>query len=473
MQRQRKLLIAKISVVMATIPILIWAHEYGPDAGYCGVPRENGNCTAVSCHVGTANNSNNKGSVTVAFPNGLTYTPGVAQHLKVTIADPDQRAWGFQLTARLASNTATMAGSFQSSDKNTLLMCASASLFQEQDIAFSPSRPQTCPNGLTQQYMEHSLDGYNTTRGQSNSATYEIDWTPPASDVGNIQIYLAGNAANGDLTVNGDHIYVPTPYVLTPIQLGPPSIQSSGVVSASDFGGFPNAAPGSWVEIKGANLSATTRLWGGGDFAGVNAPTSLDGVKVTIDGQAAFVYYISPTQINAQAPSNVKTGPVQLTVTVGSQTSPAYSLTIDPLEPGLLAPSSFNIGGKQYVVAQFPDGSYVLPPGAVAGINSRQAKPGETVVIYGVGFGPAATSSNATIPAGQIVTAANQLTNPMQMQIGGAAATLSYFGLAPNFVGLYQFNVTVPSIANSDTAALTFTLNGKSGPQTLVIAVKQ
>src|SRR5580698_9847527 len=110
MERKRKLVVAKAAVILATIPILLWAHEYGPDPGYCGVPNENGGaagvtCANSSCHVGTANNPANKGSVTVNFPNGLTYAPGVKQHLTVTIADPapNQAAWGFQLTARVAS----------------------------------------------------------------------------------------------------------------------------------------------------------------------------------------------------------------------------------------------------------------------------------------------------------------------------------------------------------------------------------
>src|SRR5437899_5096496 len=103
MERQRKVLLAKIATVTAAIPFILWAHEYGPDPGYSGVPGENPSCISSQCHVGTANDSANKGSVSVAFPNGQTYTPGVKQHLVVTIADPaaTQHAWGFQLTARL------------------------------------------------------------------------------------------------------------------------------------------------------------------------------------------------------------------------------------------------------------------------------------------------------------------------------------------------------------------------------------
>src|SRR3954471_5531436 len=110
MQRTRKLFVAKTAVILAAIPILIWAHEYGPDPGHSNVPGELGTCNQSTCHVGTNVNAGG-GSVSVAFPNGRTYTPGVKQHLVVTIADSAQRAWGFQLTARVG-NTSTMAGSF-------------------------------------------------------------------------------------------------------------------------------------------------------------------------------------------------------------------------------------------------------------------------------------------------------------------------------------------------------------------------
>jgi uncharacterized protein (TIGR03437 family) len=144
---------------------------------------------------------------------------------------------------------------------------------------------------------------------------------------------------------------------------------------------------------------------------------------------------------------------------------------VNALQPGLLAPTSFAANGKQYVVAQFSDGSFVLPPGTLAGVTTRQAKPGETIVIYGVGFGPVQDSGGNNIPAGTVVTAANKLANPFSLSIGGSAATLAYQGLAPNFVGLYQFNVVVPNIANNDLASLTYTLNGTAGPQTLYLAV--
>src|ERR1017187_7905890 len=130
MERNRKLLMVKVAVAVAAIPGLLGAYEYGPDPGHCGVAGEGASCIASTCHTGTANDPKNKGGVSVAFPGGLTYVPGVKQHLTVTIADPaaTQQAWGFQLTARPSSSAATMAGSFAFTDANTLLMCSQPNL---------------------------------------------------------------------------------------------------------------------------------------------------------------------------------------------------------------------------------------------------------------------------------------------------------------------------------------------------------
>ena len=119
----------------------------------------------------------------------------------------------------------------------------------------------------------------------------------------------------------------------------PPVIEPSisNVLSASSFGGFSSAAPGSWMEIYGSNLAPDTRGWAGTDFSGNNAPTSLDGVSVSIGGQAAFVDYISPTQVNAQLPSGIATsGMLPITVTSGGVTSAPFDLTGNPTKPGLL-----------------------------------------------------------------------------------------------------------------------------------------
>ncbi|MGA7235432.1 MAG: choice-of-anchor V domain-containing protein [Bryobacteraceae bacterium] len=474
MTRQRKIVWAKAAMVMGTLPVLLWAYEYGPDPGYCGVPNENGGssgatCASLGCHSGTANDPNNKGSVAINFPNGMTYTPGVAQTLSVTITDSTEKAAGFQLTARQASSVSTMAGTFATVDTNTQVVCSQPNL----QIFTSTTSSLQCKSSYTLQYIEQT--GTQTGPGYSNSIahglpyTYSFTWTPPATNVGNITIYVAGNAANGDLTSNGDHIYS-TKYTLTPSAGGggsAPAIMSGGIVSASAFGGFSAATAGSWLEIYGTNVGPSTAYtWAGSDFNGNNAPTELQGVSLTVNGVNAFIDYVSATQVNAQVPAGVGTGPATMILTNSNGTSAPYTLTLNALEPGLLTTSSFLIGGKQYVVALHADNTYVVPTAAAA--LGTPAKPGETILIYGVGFGPV----TPTINPGIIVTAANKVSNPMQMFFGGTSATLAYDGLAPNFVGLYQFNVVVPtSLSNSDAIPLTFNIGGNTGNQTLYTAV--
>jgi uncharacterized protein (TIGR03437 family) len=135
----------------------------------------------------------------------------------------------------------------------------------------------------------------------------------------------------------------------------------------------------------------------------------------------------------------------------------------------LLAPASFIAGGKQYTAALFSDGTtFVLPPGSIAGVTSRQAKAGDSITFYGVGFGPVSPS----ILAGQVVQQSNALSLNIHLFFGQTEATLTYAGLAPSAVGLYQFNAIVPSVAASNALPLTFTLNGLPGSQMLYTAVQ-
>jgi uncharacterized protein (TIGR03437 family) len=248
---------------------------------------------------------------------------------------------------------------------------------------------------------------------------------------------------------------------------GPPTI--TGVISAGSFGAFSAAAPGGWVEIYGSSLAPTTRTWAATDFSGNNAPTSLGGVQVSIGGQPAFLDYISPGQVNAQLPSNIAPGSLPLTVSSGNVTSAPVTITVNAAEPGLLAPPSFKIDGYQFVVAQFSDGTYVLPTGAIPGLTSRPANPGEEIVIYGVGFGQVAPNT----PAGQIAAVSTQLSASLQVLFGQTPAQqVAYAGLTQGSVGLYQFNVVVPQVPGTNVMPITFELGGAAAAQTLYTAVQ-
>lgn len=242
----------------------------------------------------------------------------------------------------------------------------------------------------------------------------------------------------------------------------------TGAISASQFGAFPTFGPGSWIEIYGTNLAGDTEEWGGSNFNGNNAPTKLGGTSVTIGGQSAFVQFISSGQVNVQVPGGVTAGSQSLVVTTEAGSSPPFPVNVVAVQPGLYSPAIFNVSGTQYVGALFSDGTtFVLPPGAVSGFTSKPAKPGDVITLYGIGFGEV----NEGIPPGQIAQGTSTLAAPFTVSIGGTKATVNYAGLAPDYVGLYQFNVVVPSVAASDSTPLTFSLGDAAGTQKLSIAI--
>ena len=186
-----------------------------------------------------------------------------------------------------------MAGCFAFTDANTLLMCSQPNfvVFQAQcqnaksdGCRALPQPPALSADSL--QYMEHSLTGYTSTKGPG-SGTYQFDWTPPASNVGNVVIYVAGNAGPpGTPSQDNGHIYTTT-YTLTPSAGGnAPTITAGGVVSGASF--QPGIVPDSWLTITGTNLSPVTDTW---DKAIVNGklPTALDGVSVNVGSKPAYV----------------------------------------------------------------------------------------------------------------------------------------------------------------------------------------
>lgn len=245
-------------------------------------------------------------------------------------------------------------------------------------------------------------------------------------------------------------------------------IQDQGVITASSYGAYPALAPGTWMEIYGSNLAnVRTQLWAGEDFNGVFAPTKLGGTSVTIGGKPAYINFVSPGQVNAQVPSGLATGPQPVVVTTYGGPSIARTITVNNVQPGLLAPAVFKLAAGQYVAALFPDGvTFVLPP--LVGAPTARAKPGDTIVMYGVGFGPVTPD----IPAGQIVTQANRLQLSFQATFAGIPATVAFAGLTGNFLGLYQFNIVVPNVPAGDAVPFAYTLNGVPGPQNLIVAIR-
>lgn len=252
----------------------------------------------------------------------------------------------------------------------------------------------------------------------------------------------------------------------------PPSISQGGVISASAFGAYGYAAPGSYLEIFGSNFSLETSDWSG-SFTGNAAPTQLDGVSVTVGGQRAFVSFVSPTQVNVQVPSTVSIGQtLAVVLTSRGQTTGAFALPVRPVAGGLLAPGSFKIGERQYVYATKGNTSAIVSNGSIPGLPLAPAVPGEVLVMYGSGFG---AMSPFTIPiAGQIPqTVGTRLQFPVTIRIGGIDSQVLFGGVIPGFVGLYQFNIVVPPDAPEGDLPIEVIQNNQATGQNLFLPVRR
>jgi len=219
----------------------------------------------------------------------------------------------------------------------------------------------------------------------------------------------------------------------------PPYIAPNGIVPL--YSSVPIVQPGSWISIFGANLAGGTATWNG-DF-----PTTLAGTSVSIDNRSAYLWYVSPNQINLQVPDDNTTGPVNVKVTTANG-SAVSSVTLSKFGPSL------SLFDNQYVAAEIltPDGSGAYGGGTydLAGpaghfnFKTRPVRSGETLLLYGVGFGP----TNPVVSAGEQYTGAAPTSNPVTVTIGGKPAAVLFSGIVA--AGLYQINVTVPPVPSGD-----------------------
>ena len=350
---------------------------------------------------------------------GAVYIPGVKQRIAVRVEDPDQQRWGFQLTARLNSDLVKgQAGEFTPIDTFTQVIC-------------EDNGPQPCAPGP--QFIEHTSVG--TRRGTTGGATFQFDWTPPATNVGKVTFYLAGNAANGNDQSTGDRIYTAS-MELSPLTPSAPSVTAGGIVNGATGGADPIGA-NTWVTVYGSNLGVTTRSWTDSDFTNGAMPVSLDGVSVVMTSfgapRLAYVGYVSPTQVNFVMPSDMTPTTIQVQVR-----NPAGITTTQNLTVAANAPQLLTVDGK-HVWATHSNGKNVD--------STAPATPGETLILYGTGLGP---TNPAQIP-GQIPTDAASLVNPPTVTCGGSSAKVISAGILPGTAGVYQLNVQVPSdAANGD-----------------------
>lgn len=209
-----------------------------------------------------------------------------------------------------------------------------------------------------------------------------------------------------------------------------PQWSGAGVVNAASFIG--PVAPGSIVSVFGSFLSLTTA-----SAAATPLPATLAGTSITINGETAPLFYVSPTQINLQIPPDISSGTATLETGPNGYfngTYDGFQITVTASAPGI-----FTWGQNRAAVLNGDDS-----------LNTPQnpAHPGGTVSVYCTGQGALdqPVGAGAPTPSGALI----HPLLPVTASIGTTAVDVLFGGMAPGLVGACQVNLLVPDLPPGD-----------------------
>lgn len=162
-----------------------------------------------------------------------------------------------------------------------------------------------------------------------------------------------------------------------------PAYTGTTIVNSATSGA-DGLAPNTLATIYGTNLSYGDAVSVDGLGPGTLLPQEMAGVQVYVAGSPVSLYYVSPQQINFLIPANLRPGEMDLFVARDGTAGPHTSITLHDVGPGLFQSE------PGVIIATHADGSLVT--------QNRPAKQGETVTVYGTGFGPINPDAPVSIP---------------------------------------------------------------------------
>jgi uncharacterized protein (TIGR03437 family) len=252
-----------------------------------------------------------------------------------------------------------------------------------------------------------------------------------------------------------------------------PAAGTSRITSVTTANGDSQIAQNTFIVIKGnnlipANTPASGVTWSSApSFASGQMPTQLGGVSVTVNGKPAFLYFYcsaatdtacAQDQLNILTPLDNTIGPVPVVINSGPIAIPPFFANMQTVAPSFLL---FDTTG--HVAATHLDYTLVGPVTLYPG-SSTPAKPGDTIVLFAVGFG---------LPATPLINGSSSQSGSLSVfpvcQVGGTAVALGFAGIVSP--GLYQLNLNVPSSAANGENAVDCTYNGSTTPPGNLITV--
>ncbi|HEX5227818.1 MAG TPA: hypothetical protein VFW44_08915 [Bryobacteraceae bacterium] len=368
----------------------------------------------------------------------------------VTVSGSGFSADNKQITVNLNVTTQPIA---QASSSAVSFTAAQGSAAQTDNIAVTNAGQGT----LTVSSVTATADNSGTwlkaaTITGGISVTADPTGLSPDTYTGTVKI--ASNAVNSSIAI---------PVQLIVVAQGPPVASVGGVIANSTFAVGEALSQGDIASVYGNQFtfdapSGATKL---------PLDTTLGDVQVLVNGVAAPVYYVSSGQINFEIP-------------IDAATANGGAGTVQVVRKGTAGNLVFvqiHAQAPQFIIY---NGGYAImttPDNALTGIPSHPVKAGDVVTIYAIGLGP----TTPVVPSGTASPTKPLATVPGNTQVCFGVVTPfsqplcakpSFVGLTPNFVGLYQINVTIPSGIKAGNSTVSVILEDNTASDNALLAVQ-
>lgn len=416
-------------LLSAALAVVMSARSIGPPVMRTGA-QVDGGITCTACHLGSTANSDPRGKLTVL---ANEYKPGVKQTIRVIFEHPEALRWGFQLTARVASEETRKAGTITHTD-----------LIRVQCGGTPPPPDGQC--GEANEFASHVAA--STFAGQRNSAFWDLEWTPPATDVGEVIFYAAGNAGNNSGNNQGDIIYTTS----TRIQAAVPcNLTERPRITSVRNGASSLIGPlgiNTLIRIEGTGFARAgeNRTANVLDINEAKYPNTLGCVAVEVGGRRAPVLSVNNIRIDTQVTTLFDQGATPFRVIVNPGTS--NELVSDSLITTVrdYSPAFFRLEPTPCIDGRFAETGEITADPALFP-NVRAAKIGDELILFATGLGP----TEPVYQAGEIPGRSWPVRDPISIEWNGQGVSPSdivFIGIpAGQISGFYHIRLKVPSFA--------------------------
>jgi len=378
--RRTAILIALVVSVLS-IPVMVYAFGSNPPLGNTGAP---GQGTCASCH-GTLTAGS---GVTVTHP--TTYTPGGAA-VPMTVSIPS--TGGFEL-AVLTQSGNTQAGTLAPGSGDA----------------------------VSTEYVYSTLE----------TTSWTFSWTPPATNVGNVVVYVTG----GTNVTNYSNSYVLTPAATPDFSL--------------------SASPSSVTVAQGASGTSTINVTPTNGFTGT-VTLAASGLPTGVTASFSTAHVLT---LSASSTAAATTTPVPITIT-GTSGTLSHTTTVS-LSVSAAAQPDFSLSASPTLVAisQGTSGTSTIAVNPLNGFTGTVA-----LTASGLPTGVTASFSTAHVLTLSASSTAAATTTPVPITITGTSGTLSH----TTTVSLSVSAVAAPDFSLSASPASLSIADGSSGTSTITI----